>query len=173
MKLIQAMKQLKALSMKVDDLQGKILANAACMDYEKPLYGDRQADQIAEWVQSAMDSIKEMERLRLCIQRTNLVTPVTIELHGRQVTKSIAGWIHRRRDLAGRALGIVSALSDGTRRDGFIGGTAGAPGTPTKVVRFYSPERRDAAREEFRTEPGIIDSTLEVINAVTDLIETE
>jgi hypothetical protein len=169
MKIIQAMKAIKALQVKVKDLQEKIKAHAALMDYENPTYPDQRA-QVAEWMQSTLDSLKEIERLRLAIQTTNLQTPVTIDLGGRPVTKTIAGWIHRRRDLAGLALETVRCLNDRNLKDGFIQNAAGAQ-TAVKVQRFYDPTARDSAAEVYRSEPTTIDSSLEVVNAVTDLIE--
>jgi hypothetical protein len=38
-------------------------------------------------------------------------------------------------------------------------------------VRNYNPKRRDEKMAEYQGEPHEIDATLEVINAVTDLIE--
>ena len=46
-------------------------------------------------------------------------------------------------------------------------------GTPieVKLVRNYNPERRDKKLAEYQSEPHEIDATLEVTNAVTDLLE--
>jgi hypothetical protein len=40
-----------------------------------------------------------------------------------------------------------------------------------KIVRHFDPAERDRMRELYRSEPTIIDSTLETVNATTDLIE--
>src|SRR5689334_161771 len=99
MKLIQAMKQLKDLGIKATDLRAKIAQFSADLSFETPMYPDQKA-QISEWLQAHSDVLKEILRLRVAIQKTNINTPVTIELGGKQVVKSIAEWIHRRRDLA-------------------------------------------------------------------------
>src|SRR6267154_3329727 len=101
MKLIQAMKQLKDLAIKAEDLRGKVAKFCADLTMETPTYPD-QRKQVSDWLQSHGDILKETLRLRVAIQRTNLATPVTIELDGKQVTKCIAEWIHRRREI-GRA----------------------------------------------------------------------
>src|SRR5882672_7662203 len=99
MKLIQAMKKLKDLNAKAEDLRKKVSQNCADLSIETPMYKD-QATTVEGWIQAHGDILKEILSLRVAIQRTNLSTPVTVELDGKQVTKSIAEWIHRRRDLA-------------------------------------------------------------------------
>src|ERR1700688_3580412 len=99
MKLIQAMKKIKDLATKAEDLRKKVTNHSADLTIETPQYPD-QRRQVAEWVQAHGDILKEILHLRFCIQKTNIATPVSIELGGKHVTKSIAEWIHRRRDLA-------------------------------------------------------------------------
>ena len=40
-----------------------------------------------------------------------------------------------------------------------------------KIVRFYELETRDKKVDLYQSEPMLIDSRLEIINAITDLIE--
>lgn len=170
MKLIQAMKQLKDLAVKADDLRKKIGATSADLDFETPLYPDPKA-RIEEWLQAHSDILKEILRLRVAIQRTNLATSVTIELEGVHVTKSIAEWIHRRRDLAGMEMVAWEKLTDrGLKEQVQVQQSTG--GTMTiKIRRYYDPQRRDVKITAYRSEPSIIDGVLETTNAVTDLIE--
>ena len=102
MKIIEALKKIKDLQRKAEDLASKIGQYSAYLNYETPMYPD-QKKQVSEWLQSHDDILKEILRLRLAIQKTNLETDVTIELGGKTVIHSIAGWIHRRRDLASEA----------------------------------------------------------------------
>ena len=99
MKIIQAMKQLKDLSVKATDLRNKISQHSADLTFETPVYPD-QRRQVSEWLQAHGDVLKEILRFRIAIQRTNLATQVSIELGGKTVTKCIAEWVHRRRDLS-------------------------------------------------------------------------
>lgn len=170
MKIIEGMKEIKRHQVAITDLVGKIKQHCAHMDYEKSPYQDAPA-QVVEWQQSVHDRLKEIERLRLAIQRTNLSTPVAIEVGGTGVTKTIAAWVLRRRDLAKLEMESWTALSDRGLKDGFL--TTGATGTQTKavVVRHYSASLRDAKVEALRNEPMQIDAALEVVNAVTDLVE--
>jgi len=169
MKLIEALKQIKDLQRKAADLEDKVSKHSAYLSIETPVYKN-QKTQVSEWVQAHSDLLKEILRLRVAIQRTNLVTPVTIELGGKSVTKSIAEWIHRRRDLAGLEAQMWSKLTDRSLREGTIKQSTDQL-VEVKIVRCYSPEERDFALNLYQSEPTLIDSRLEVINAITDLIE--
>lgn len=169
MKIIEAMKQVKMLDTKVGDLRSKIKDHAADYQHETPVYKNQEA-QIVSWLQSCHDTVQEIERLRVAIQATNLATMVTIELGGKNVTKSIAAWIHRRRDLAKIDATVESMLTDRGLKEGTLQTSSGGQ-QEVKIRRYYDPATRDKLIEMYRNEPMIIDSTLEVINAITDLIE--
>ena len=72
-KLIEAMKKSQDLLRKADDLKQKIAKYCVDLDFETPTYGtvEQQRDQIKSWLQAHHDIIKEVERLRLAIARTN------------------------------------------------------------------------------------------------------
>jgi hypothetical protein len=171
MKLIQAMKQLKELMVKADDLRNKVGQFCADLTIETPTYPDQRA-QVASWIQSHSDVLKRIEALRLAIQHTNLATMVTIELDGVQVTKPIASWIHRRRDLATLEGAMWAKLTDRNLKEQNLqtGGKDGAV-TEVRIRRYYDPAERDRKRELARVEPSTIDGALEVVNATTDLME--
>lgn len=171
MKLIEAMKKIKELQVKADDLSSKVKTNSANLNVETPLYPDT-AKQIREWIQAHSDVLKEVLRLRVAIQSTNLVTMVAVELDGNSVVKSIAAWIHRRRDLATAEQTIWAGLTDrGLKEGNFQPSVPGAQGAEIRIRRFFDPIERDAKIELYRSEPSIIDRTLEVVNATTDLLE--
>lgn len=168
-KLIQGMKKLKDLSTKAEDLRKKVGAYCADLTMESPTYPDQKL-QISTWVQSHGDILKEILHLRTAIQRTNLATSVTIELESKHVTKSIAEWIHRRRDLAKLDGQMWGALGDRGLREQNVQTTPGGAVTEIRIRRYFEPAERDRKVEVYRTEPSIIDATLEVVNATTDLI---
>lgn len=170
MKLIQAMKQLKDLAIKAEDLRGKVGQFCADLNIETPTYPD-QKRQVAEWIQSHSDLLKEILRLRVAIQRTNLATPVTIELEGKQVAKSIAEWIHRRRDLAKLEMDVWAKLTDRGLKEQNVQTAPGGAVTEIRIRRYYEPAMKDAKLAVYRSEPSVIDSMLEVINATTELVE--
>ena len=173
MKIIEAMKKCKDIARKRDDLVAKIKVHCAHLSHETPAYAD-QKSVVAGWVQSAADSNKEILRLRIAIQRTNLATPVTIALNDEDppltVTKTIAEWVLRRRELAAQDAKIWATLGDRGLKEGTIQNSQGQA-QEVKIVRCYDPVLRDVALEVFRSEPSRIDAALEVVNAVTDLQE--
>jgi len=169
MKLIEAMKKIKELRIKAEDIKSKVGTYCADQSHETPVYPDQKA-KIKEWTQSYSDILKEILSLRVAIQRTNLATEVTIELGGKQVTKTIAEWIHRRRDLADLEKAVWNVIGDRGLREGTVQTSTGEK-TEVKIRRYYDPEERDNKTELFRSEPSVVDSTLEVVNAVTDLVE--
>lgn len=172
MKIIEAMKEAKDIDAKVQDLQEKIRRYCADQSHETPVYGtvDGQRAKIKEWLQGVHDSCLRAERLRILIQKTNLVTPVTIELGGKAITKSIAEWILRRVKYSKMEHSAWSVLSDRNLKEGK---TVTSTGDPLMVVvrRYYDANERDMMIEMYRSEDSIIDRTLEVINAKTDLVE--
>jgi hypothetical protein len=170
MKLIQAMKKLKDLNTKAEDLRKKVQQHAADLSIETPVYPD-QKRQVSEWIQSHGDILKEILHLRVSIQRTNIATQVTVELDGKHVSKTIAEWIHRRRDLAKLDMAMWQALSDRNLKEQNLQTAPGGPVTEVRLRRYYEPAERDRKVEVYRTEPSVIDATLEVVNATTDLIE--
>ena len=175
MKIIEAMKRVKQLKEKADDLRNKIAACSADYDFETPAYPD-QREQVRQWLQAHSDVVKEILHLTVSIQRTNLSTNVTIDLGGKSITKTIAEWIHRRGmgkgmfGLAKLELEAWSKLTDKNLKEGTVKQSSGEL-REVKLRRYYEPKERDKMLDLYRTEPHIIDSTLEVVNAVTDLIE--
>jgi len=169
MKLIQAMKKLKDLNLKAEDLRKKVAQHSADLNIESAVYPD-QRRQVSEWIQGHGDILKEILHLRVAIQRTNIATQVSIEIEGKHVTKSIAEWIHRRRDLAKMEMAMWQALTDRGLKEQNMVTAAGGPVTEIRVRRYYDPAERDRKVEMYRTEPSVIDATLEVTNATTELL---
>lgn len=170
MKIIEAMKKIKDLQIKADDLRKKVHTYCADQSHETAVYGEKQRDKIKEWIQAHGDIVKEILKLRVGIQRTNLATAVTIELDGKQVSKSIAEWVHRRRDLSELERSLWAGIGDRGLREGLIKGSTGDT-TEVKIRRYYDAGERDKWVEAYRSEPSLIDATLEVVNAVTDLAD--
>jgi hypothetical protein len=170
MKIIQAMKQIKDLSVKAADLREKVGKNCANLNIETETYLDTKA-QIAEWIQAHHDILKEIMRLRVAIQRTNLATNVAMVIDGNTVTKNISAWIHRRRDLATLEMNMWQKLSDRGLKESNVQTAQGGPVTEVRIRRYFDAAERDRRHELYRSEPALIDGTLEVVNAVTDLME--
>lgn len=169
MKIIEALKKIKDLYRKADDLKAKIAQHCADLDYETPLYAD-QKSQINSWIQSHSDVLKEISDLQYRVQKTNIETRVTIELDSKQVTKSIAEWILRRKKLCEIEIAKWRSLGDKNLKEGYMPTSSGTP-SQVKIRRYYDPSHRDARLSALSQEPSLIDSRLEIVNAVTDLVE--
>ncbi len=79
MKLIEALKGIKDLTRKAEDLQKKVKDNCAITNKQTPLY-ENQKEKIIGWIQAHKDVLKEILRLRLAIQKTNMATAVEITI---------------------------------------------------------------------------------------------
>lgn len=169
MKIIEAMKKVKANRQKISDLQGKIYAVSAHLSHETPAYEDPKA-KVREWAQSCRDLTQENMWLLTAISRTNLDTNVGVEIGGKSVTKTIAEWIWRRREFAATDLQTYQSMGDRGLKEGQLQTSTGTP-IDVKIVRNYDVETRDLMMAEFSEEPAAIDGALEVANAITDLIE--
>lgn len=169
MKIVEAMKKVKDNRRKISDLKEKIKKNAARLSYETPQYNDPQK-KVKEWVQSCSDLSLESVDLLERINRTNIETKISIEVGGKTVERSIAGWIYRRREFAAIDASVWGQLTDNGLKDGFTNSSSGEP-MEVKVIRHFSPELRDKKIAEFKEEPYLIDSRLEVVNATTDLLD--
>ena len=170
MKLIEAMKRVKANKEKIADLQAKIGNHCANLEHETPVYGNETGTRMKEWLQSCTDLSQENARLLVAIQRTNLSTQVPIELSGKSITKSIAEWVWRRREYAKLDETTWSKLTDRGLKEGFMNSSTGQP-FQVKIQRHFDPAVRDERIAMYRAEPHAIDAALEIVNATTDLLE--
>lgn len=169
MKLIEAMKEVKEQLAKAEDLKRKVSQYCVKASFETDTYKD-QAQQVKDWMQSYHDTLKRILWLKTAVQRTNLATQVTIQLGGVAVTRSITEWVYRRRELAPIEMHLWAALGDKNIREGKMKQSDNTE-IDVKIVRYYDPAERDRNVELFRNEPGLIDRTLETVNAVTDVVE--
>lgn len=169
MKIIEAMKRIKMNKEKVEDLRKRIASTSANLNIETPLY-ETPGEKIKEWLQSCADISQDNVGLLVAIQRTNLATNVTIELGSKQVTKSIAEWVWRRREYAKADLDTYALLGDRNLREGSITQSTGSAPLEVRIVRHYDPVERDEKLALYRSEPHLIDAALEIVNATTDLI---
>jgi hypothetical protein len=174
MKIIEALKKTKDLQRKAEDIRGKIALYCADLDAETPAYGtaEKQTRQVSEWLQSHSDIIKEIEKLRILIQKTNLVTAVSVEVKdGKTVTKTIAEWIHRRKDLSRLESQAWSALTNKNLKPQNYKAEGTDEIRVTNIRKYYDQQERDKKIEDLMSEPFRIDAALEIVNATTDLVE--
>lgn len=170
MKIIEAMKRVKANKEKIADLQTKVGQFCVNLNFETPTYGPETAAKVREWLQSCTDLTQDNVKLLTSIQRTNLATQVPITFGDKTVTKSIAEWVWRRREYAVVDLKTWQHLTDRNLKEGSAMNSQGQP-TEVRIVRHFDPVQRDQMVATFKSEPHEIDAALEVVNAVTDIVE--
>lgn len=168
MKIIEAMKRIKDNKIKLGDLQKLIGQYCTDLTIETTTYPD-QPEQIRQWIQSFTDTVNDIENLKIAIQKTNIATQVTIQIGENKITKSIAGWVLRRRELAPLCFEMWGVIGDRGLKEGHWNNSSGVP-QEVKIRRHFDPMLRDKMRALYRSEPSIIDGTLEVVNAVTELV---
>lgn len=169
MKLIEAMKEVKANLVKINDLNVKIQKGCAHLDYETHEYPDPKG-KVSEWLQSCADLSKRNIQLLLAIQKTNLATNVGIKIGDEIINRPIAYWIWRNREYAEKDLNTWSKLTDRGLKEGSIPMSTGGT-KDVKIVRNFDPVLRDKMILEYKSEGSLIDAALEVANATTDLLE--
>ena len=169
MKLIEALKKKKELLAKADELREKIAKYHVHYNVETPAYKD-QKQQVKEWLQAHSDVLKEILRLAIAIQRTNLDTRSTFEFAGNKVERSISEAIIRRDSLSALELKAWAVLNDKGLKEGSRSNTTGDK-EDVKLIRCYDAEERDKQMAKFTAEKSAIDAQLEVTNAVTNLLE--
>jgi hypothetical protein len=169
MKIIEALKQVKANRKKIQDLQLKVRNNCAILNTESSAYKDLDK-QVKGWLQSIQDLSRDTMELLVRIQKTNIVTPVTIELGGKAITRTISEWVYRRREFAQIEATTYRLLTDRGLKEGTVTNSLGEK-VDQKIIRLFDAEERDRKVALFDEEPMVIDARLEVVNAVTDLVE--
>jgi hypothetical protein len=169
MKLIEALKKVKDLLKKADDLRDKISKHCSDLDCETPVYSD-QKEQVSSWLQAHSDILKEISSLQYRILKTNVLTKVTVELGGKFIEKSISEWMGRRKKLANMEEMCWRALTDRNLREGNITQSNGTT-LMVKIRRHYDPKLRDEKVALYSSEPSLIDAKLEIANCMTDLLD--
>jgi hypothetical protein len=169
MKIIEALKKIKDLKRKSDDLRVLIRDHSAISSVETPKYPD-QKRQVELWMQSHNDILKEISRLKIGLAKTNLNTNVKIQFGDKTVEKTILEWIIRRRELVPEELLAYKIQTDRNIKEGQMKIQSGDM-VDIKIQRFYDPKLREEKIMELTSEPYTIDGHLEIVNAITDLIE--
>lgn len=170
MKIVEALKLRKELLIKADDLRKKIAASSAHLSIETPAYAD-QPRQVSEWLQAHESLMQEIAALSMRVQKTNIATVVTLQIGGKSIAKPIAEWVLRRRELAKLDEAAWSQLTDRNLKEQNVQTSPGGPITEIRIKRCFDAKARDEKIALYRSEPGVIDRTLEVINATTDLLD--
>lgn len=140
------------------------------MDFETPAYPDQKV-QVSSWLQAYRDICREIGRLKFCLSKTNVNTKVTIVIDGHEVTKTITEWIERNKKLCAMEKMAYTALFPGTKcKEARIQQTNGTI-LECKIRYYYDVVMKDKILDILNAEPALIDAKLEMVNAITDLME--
>lgn len=170
MKIIEALKELKAMKARQTDLIQKINRFSAHMTMDTPSYPDTKA-QVSSWLQSLRDTNLEIERLALAISHTNNVTTVTLELDGKTISKSITAWIVRRREGIAFEQQGLSQLTNKNLKPALVKAAAGEDQVMNSVVLNFDTAEKDKKLALLMAEQTAISTALEIINATTDIVK--
>lgn len=176
MKLIEAIKSQKTTLRKMEDLRKKISTHCADLDCMQPTYGnaEEQKKKITGWLQSHHDLALSLTDLKKAIQTTNLATNITIKIGDNEVTRCIAEWVIRRREIVDLEIQAYSALTDRSLSEKGLrtmGNIEEQKKLSSARVRFYfDATKRDEQIDLLKEEKDSIDKNLEIINATTELI---
>ena len=172
MKIIEALKTIKANQAKVQDLISKVQKNSAIRSDQTSPYGDQRAATatVSGWLDTIRQILRENEVLTRRIHTTNNSIEITIEIGGSLVTKTIDEWLTRRKNGVDLQTVAYQALTDRGLKEEFVSQPDGTR-VPLTIVRHYNPVQRDEVLETLAQEKFLIDSRLEIVNATTDLMD--
>ncbi len=169
MKQIEAMKRLRVIEKRMKSNTDSITTYSSSVSTEIPLFKteDTQKREVANLIQANGDLLKEYLRLKRRIEETNLKT--IVEIGG--VEHTISDLLIIKRKLAGIMVNTYRALNErqGENRKGSAG--IGPDGTRPHIIRFYDEKEKNEGLRKWQDLYDNIDSRLETINALTDLVE--
>lgn len=168
MKMIQALKTLKQLLIRVKNNERRLLTQCQQMSRE-PLPGDPKKE-VATLHQGIRDTLREFERLSAMIQFSNASTYLTIDIPGGgEVRKTVSEWLSRRQ----RTLEIDAAVYQqlASKLQSLHPDTIVVEGDTVlnSPETNYDAEEYSVRRGNLEEERLAIDAALEIHNAVTDL----
>ena len=168
MKLIEAMKRLRVIEKRMEKNVEYINRYASTISSDKPLFDteEKQRREVKALIQSNQDLMNEYLILKKKIESTNLSTVVS--MGGFSYTISDLLVIKRR--LAKLMMATFEALNEnqGRQREKFS--AVGPDGKRPYVVRFYNEEERNEGLRKWQELADNIDSRLEVLNAMTTIV---
>lgn len=169
MTVTEAMKRLRIIEKRMQANCVSISTYSSSVSTEKPLFETEtiQKKEVAGLIQANGDLLNEYLYLKKRVEETNLRT--TVEIGG--VSYIISDLLVIKRKLAQTMVRTYRALNDeqGERRKSSTG--IGPDGASPHVVRFYDEKVKNEGLRKWQDLLDNIESRLETINALTDLVE--
>ena len=168
MKIIEVMKDLKLIEKKMQANREKISKYSAIVSTERPTFPTEndQRKEVTSLIQANIDLTTEYIRKKCLINKTNDL--VNVEIEGKNYT--ISELLLLKRKLANEMIQTYNSLSDHQAQMRLRNAPA-IDGKPAQVVRMYEEKTRNEGMAFWQELYHTIDSRLEVVNAMTDIIE--
>lgn len=168
MKIIEGMKHLRLLEKRMDSNNQRINQYSAMVSNERPYFVDDEAQrkEINALKQSNKDLWQEFMLIKRHIELTNLYT--IVELSG--VKYFISDLLVLRRTLKTYIEDTFQSMND---KEAYyrLSKLQKTGDTPLTVIRYYDENKKHEELNSWQELFNSIDSRLEVVNAVTDLME--
>lgn len=155
MTILQALKKIKHLDRKIEKNKVRVSRWCSYMSDEEPMY---DADGIRKLLQSVEDTIRERNRLRHLIHKTNILTVVTFEHKEFTIDELL---LLRTQTLPA----LLASLACLRRKEKSYHHEKNV-----KVVMQYDPIYRDKSIDSIENTMDELDSFLDNINITTELV---
>lgn len=156
MTILQALKKIKHLDRKIEKSKTRTARWCSYFDDEEPVYDEAG---IRKLMQSIDDLIRERNRLRHLIHKTNILTTVTFE----------------HKEFTIDELLILRTLTLPALKDSFLKLRRKEKSfhhdKDVKVVVQYDPNKRDKTVDSIENTMDELDALLDQINITTELVE--
>ena len=169
MKIIEALKELPVLEKRLLKQSEKIQEYASYATNIGPVFDtvEEQKSQVQSLVRSNLDLIERYCKLRNVLNKTN--TTIKVKIEGDE--RTISEWITFREKGYGFTESTFRRLNDAMAKNHFQQPCNFAEGQSLTLIYCYDEKEKNKALEKAEKVYNQIDSTLEIVNATTDLIE--
>lgn len=171
MKIIEAMKELKLLEKRIGSNREQITRYASYASIDDPIFDkdpEIQRKELSSLVQANFDLIEYYLELKERIQKTNLETKVTIG----GVSRSISQLITLRTGSGRAYIDTLQALNANTAMNRLNQVKQIDMSNPPKAILLWDEKEKNEQLKHWQYEVlDKIDSTLEIVNATTDLLD--
>lgn len=169
MKIIEGMKRLRLIEKKMDQNKLHITQYASTLSTERPFFGsdDAQRKEVASLIQSNNDLMTEYLKIKKQIEQTNL--DVGVNIMGKAYTLSDLLIIKRK--LAEQMTTTYESLNTNYADTKIRSAGLTPEGKRPEIVRMYDEKQKNEELNFWMELSSQIESKLEVVNAITDLVE--